>query len=255
MVENVLKRVELVGRYFDFVGEVTRSGFRKPFRFNLYLSEMEHLGVNSITVILLAGCAIGMIFALQMVSLLQPFQAEIGTGAAVSVALGREFAPIITILMLIAKNGSAMAAELGTMRVTDQIDALESMSVNSVQYLVLPRVIASFFTFPALTMLANLVGALGAYVVSTTLYGIDSASYLSYMFDVLKPKDIVIGLIKASIMGLMVSTICCFFGMNTTQGAKGVGDGATRAVVVSSVSILVADYVLATLMMTLFAKW
>lgn len=255
MIKRMVGHIEDVGRYFSFVGHVTKSVTRRPFRVGLFFEEIEHLGVNSIVVILLAGLAIGMIFALQMVSLLQPFQAEIGTGAAVSVALGREFAPIITILMLIAKNGSAMAAELGTMRVTEQIDALESMSVDPVHYLVLPRVLASILTFPALTMLANLVGVIGAFVISTTLYGIDSASYVDYMFDVLKPKDIVIGLIKAAIMGVIVATICCYYGINTKQGAKGVGDSATKAVVSSSVSILIADYILATLMMTLFAKW
>ncbi len=255
MYKRFLTQIEDVGRYFYFVGNVVKGVVRKPVRFALFLEEIEHLGVNSIMVIFLAGLAIGMIFALQMVSLLQPFQAEIGVGAAVAVALGREFAPIITILMLIAKNGSAMAAELGTMRVTEQIDALESMSVDPVHYLVLPRVIASILTFPALTILANVVGVIGAYFISTGLYGIDSASYMDYMFNVLKPKDIVIGLIKAAIMGFIVATICCYYGINTKQGAKGVGDSATKAVVSSSVSILIADYILATIMMTLFAKW
>ncbi len=254
MLKGLIKKIEDSGLYFEFVGDVLRGLVRKPFRIGLYFAEMEQLGVNSIVVILLAGLAIGMIFALQMVTLLQPFQAEIGTGAAVSVALGREFAPIITTLMLIAKNGSAMAAELGTMRVTEQIDALESMSVSPVHYLVLPRVVASVFTFPALTVLANVVGVMGAYVISTLLYGIDSASYVDYMFNVLKPKDIYIGLIKASIMGFMVSTICCFFGLQASQGAKGVGDSATKGVVASSVAILMADYVLATFLMVLFAK-
>ena len=254
MLKGLIKKIEDSGRYFDFVGDVLRGLVRKPFRISLYFAEMEQLGVNSIVVILLAGLAIGMIFALQMVTLLQPFQAEIGTGAAVAVALGREFAPIITTLMLIAKNGSAMAAELGTMRVTEQIDALESMSVSPVHYLVLPRVVASVFTFPALTVLANVVGVMGAYVISTLLYGIDSASYIDYMFNVLKPKDIYIGLIKSAIMGFMVSTICCYFGLQASQGAKGVGDSATKAVVASSVSILMADYVLATFLMVLFAK-
>jgi phospholipid/cholesterol/gamma-HCH transport system permease protein len=254
MLKSLIRKIEDSGRYFDFVGDVLRGLVRKPFRISLYFAEMEQLGVNSIVVILLAGLAIGMIFALQMVTLLQPFQAEIGTGAAVAVALGREFAPIITTLMLIAKNGSAMAAELGTMRVTEQIDALESMSVSPVHYLVLPRVVASVFTFPALTVLANVVGVIGAYFISTLLFGIDSASYLDYMFNVLKPKDIYIGLIKASIMGFMVSTICCYFGLQASQGAKGVGDSATKGVVASSVAILMADYVLATFLMVLFAK-
>lgn len=254
MLKSILRKIEEVGRFFDFLRQVLVSSTKRPFRFSLYLAEIEHIGIESIPVIILSGLAIGMIFALQMVTMLLPFQAEIGTGAAVAVALGREFAPIITTLMLIAKNGSAMAAVLGTMKVTEQIDALESMSVDPVQYLVLPRVVASFLTFPALTMLANIVGVIGSYFISTKLYGIDSASYLSYMFSVLKPKDIYIGLIKSSIMGVMVASICCYFGLNVDQGAKGVGDGATRAVVVSSVAILVADYILATLLMVMLAR-
>jgi phospholipid/cholesterol/gamma-HCH transport system permease protein len=190
-----------------------------------------------------------MIFALQMAALLQPFQAEIGTGAAVAIALSRELAPVITTLMLIAKNGSAMAAELGTMRVTEQIDALESMAISAVHYLVLPKVIASILVFPVLTLLANVVGTLGAYFISINLYGIDSASYTDYMFSFLDARDVFIGLIKAAIMGLIVSSICCFFGLRTSQGAKGVGDSATRAVVASSVAILMADYFLATMML------
>jgi phospholipid/cholesterol/gamma-HCH transport system permease protein len=210
---------------------------------------MEHLGVNSVLIILLSGGAIGMIFALQMVALLQPFQAEIGTGAAVAVALSRELAPVITTLMLIAKNGSAMAAELGTMKVTEQIDALESMSIDVVQYLVLPKVIASVLVFPVLTLLANVIGSLGSYFISAFLYAIDSASYTDYMFNFLSPRDVIIGLVKAAIMGFITATICCYNGLNTSQGAKGVGDSATKAVVSSSVSILVADYILATMML------
>ncbi len=254
MLHNFLKKIEEVGKYFSFIGEILKSSFKRPFHLSLYVEEIETLGIKSIFVIVLAGLAIGMIFTLQMVALLQPFQAEIGTGAVVAVALGREFAPIITTLMLIAKNGSAMAAELGTMRVTEQIDALESLSVDPIHYLVLPRVVASILIFPVLTMLANLVGVIGSYFISTRLYGIDSASYLSYMLDVLKPKDIYIGLIKSGIMGFIVATICCYCGLGTSQGAKGVGDGATRAVVASSVAILVADYILATFMMTLVLK-
>lgn len=249
MLDTLKNTVEKTGRYFAFVGEVLSSGFRKPFRVVRYFEEIEHLGVNSVPVIFLSGLAIGMIFALQMVSLLQPFQAEIGTGAAVAVALAREFSPIITTLMLIAKNGSAMAAELGTMKVTEQIDALESMSVSPVHYLVHPRVVASIITFPCLTMLSNIVGVLGSYIIATRLYGIDAASYSSYMFNVLKPFDIYIGLVKSSIMGFMVSTICCWYGLGVSQGAKGVGDGATQAVVLSSVAILLGDYIMGSIVM------
>ncbi|GHU81407.1 ABC transporter permease [Spirochaetia bacterium] len=249
MFAGVLQKLEGVGRYFVFLGELVRSAFRRPVRINQYVAEIEHLGINSVMIIMLSGGAIGMIFALQMVAFLQPFQAEIGTGAAVAMSMGRELAPLITTLMLIAKNGSAMAAELGTMRVTEQVDALESMSVNVVQYLVLPKVVASLLVFPLLTLMANVVGTLGSYFISIYLYAIDSASYLDYMFSFLSPRDVIVGVIKAAVMGFITATICCFYGLSTTQGAKGVGDSATNAVVASSVSILVADYIMATMLM------
>jgi phospholipid/cholesterol/gamma-HCH transport system permease protein len=242
-------KLEVIGRYFVFLGQVIRSAVKRPFRFSQYLLEIEHLGIRSLFVIILSGGAMGMIFALQMVTLLQPFQAEIGTGAAVAVAMSREIAPVITSLMLIAKNGSAMAAELGTMKVTEQIDSLESMSVSAEHYLVLPKMISCLLVFPILTLLSNIVGTLGAFIVSTSLYNIDGASYLNYLFDFLSPRDVFMGLIKAAVMGLIVSTICCFFGLNASQGAKGVGDSATKGVVASSVAILVADYLLTTLIL------
>jgi phospholipid/cholesterol/gamma-HCH transport system permease protein len=245
----VIDKLETAGQYFGFLGVLIRSMVKRPFRFAQCFLEIEHLGINSLFIIILSGGAMGMIFALQMVIMLQPFQAEIGTGAAVAVAMSREIAPVITTLMLIAKNGSAMAAELGTMRVTEQIDSLESMSVSAEHYLVLPKVIASLLVFPVLTLLSNMVGTLGSYLVSINLFNIDAASYLDYLFDFLSPRDVSVGLIKSAVMGLIVSTICCFFGLRATQGAKGVGDSATRAVVASSVSILVADYLLATLML------
>jgi phospholipid/cholesterol/gamma-HCH transport system permease protein len=243
------EKLEILGRYFCFFGEVVVSFFKPPVRAARYLLEIEQLGVNSVPIILLSGGAIGMIFALQMVSMLQLFQAEIGVGAAVAVALSRELAPVITTLMLIAKNGSAMAAELGTMKVTEQIDALEAMSVSPIHYLVLPKVVASVLVFPVLTLLANVVGTLGSYIISVYLFNVDSAGYTDYMFDFLSPRDIYCGLIKAAVMGVMTATICCFNGLRTAQGAKGVGDSATRAVVVSSVAILVADYILTTFML------
>lgn len=249
-----LTRFNTLGKYIEFLVDVVRYTFRRPFRFRLYFEEIEQLGIDSIPIIVLSGLAIGMIFALQMIAMLEPFQAEIGVGAAVSVALGREMAPVITTLMLIAKNGSSMAAELGTMRVTEQVDAIEAMSVVPIQYLVVPRVVASVIVFPLLTILANVVGVGGAYVIATTLYNIDAASYASYMFDVLKPKDIYAGLIKSGVMGFIVSTISTFYGLNASQGAKGVGDGATKAVVSSSVAILIADYVMATIMMAVLFK-
>jgi phospholipid/cholesterol/gamma-HCH transport system permease protein len=249
MLKVIIKKLENLGEFLVLLKDVCVYSTKPPFRFPRFIDEIELLGINSVLIILLSGGAIGMIFALQMVTILQPFQAEIGVGAAVAVALSRELAPVITSLMLIAKNGSAMAAELGTMRVTEQIDALESMSINPVHYLIVPKVFASLLVFPTLTLLANIIGSVGAYLVTVQLFGIDSASYADYMFNFLSPRDVILGLIKAMIMGIIVSTICCFYGLRTGQGAKGVGDSATHAVVASSVTILVADYILTTIML------
>jgi phospholipid/cholesterol/gamma-HCH transport system permease protein len=243
--------LETLGRFFVFLSEIIRCIFKKPSRFAQCLHEIEHLGIESISIIFLSGAAMGMIFALQLITFLQPFSVEIGVGAAVAIALARELGPVITTLMLIAKNGSAMAAELGTMKVTEQIDAMESMSINVVHYLVYPKVAASLFVFPVLTLLADVIGAIGAFIIAVPLFNIDSAGYLDYMLDFLSPRDVFFGLIKAAVMGLMTASICCFNGLRTSQGAKGVGDSATRAVVISSVSILVADYLLTTLMLPL----
>ena len=139
MFRNLIQSLETLGHYVVFLGEILRSIPKKPSRFSQCLAEIEHIGVNSVSIIFLSGSAMGMIFSLQLITFLQPFQVEIGVGAVVGIALARELAPVITTLMLIAKNGSAMAAELGTMKVTEQIDALESMSINVVHYLVFPR--------------------------------------------------------------------------------------------------------------------
>jgi phospholipid/cholesterol/gamma-HCH transport system permease protein len=142
-----------------------------------------------------------------------------------------------------------MAAELGTMKVTEQIDALESMSISVVHFLVFPKVVASFFVFPVLTLLADVIGVIGSIIIAVPLFNIDSAGYIDYMLDFVNPRDVYFGLVKAAVMGIMISTICCFIGLRTSQGARGVGDSTTRAVVISSVSILVADYLLTTLML------
>jgi phospholipid/cholesterol/gamma-HCH transport system permease protein len=245
----ISEKLEIAGRYFVFLGELLKYTVKRPFRAHLYANEIVLLGVNSLFVIFLSSAAMGMIFALQIVAILQSFQAEIGAGAMVAVAMSREIAPVITALMLIAKNGSAMAAELGTMKVTEQIDALEAMSISPQQYLVLPKVAASMIVFPMLTMLADVIGSVGAYIVSVNLYDIESGGYINYLFDFLSPRDVFMGLIKSFIMGFIVSTICCFYGLNVSQGAKGVGDGATKAVVASSVAILIADYLLTTIIL------
>jgi phospholipid/cholesterol/gamma-HCH transport system permease protein len=248
-MKSIIEKLEVAGEYFVFLGKVLRSMVKKPFRVSLYLYEIEHLGINSLFIIILSSFAMGMIIGLQVINLAADFSAEIGTGAAVAIAMGREISPVVTALMLIAKNGSAMAAEIGTMKVTEQIDALESMSITPEHYLVLPKVVACFFVFPLLTILADIIGTIGAYIISVFGFGIEGGGYLNYLFDFVTPRDMVMGLIKSVFMSVMVSTICCFYGLRASMGAKGVGDSATKAVVASSIATLVVDYILTTVIL------
>lgn len=243
------KALEKLGLFTLFLGEVLKWMFRPPFRTQLVIEQLEKIGVMSVPIILLSSLAIGMIFSLQLGNFLSLFGAEILAGAAVAKTMSRELAPVVTALMLIAKNGSAMTAELGTMRSSEQLDAMETMSVNPIQYLVVPRVIASAIVFPVLTGIANIVGVFGSYFISVMVRKVDAASFLDQLYSFMRPRDIGSGLIKAAVMGLMVSLICGFYGYHARGGSKGVGDAATRAVVTSSVGILIADYIMADIML------
>lgn len=248
---NIVRVLEELGRFFVFLLHLVTVFPQRPVRVKLFLEQLERIGVRSIPIIALSSAAIGMIFSLQITYLLSWFQAETMVGAAVGLTLARELAPVITTLMLIAKNGSSMTAELGTMRVTEQIDAMETMSVDPIHYLVVPRVVASIIAFPILTGLANVVGVAGAYVIAVEVMGVDPGGFYDQLYWWVNPKDIISGLIKAVVMGFMMSVICSYFGFYSDRGSKGVGESATRAVVTSSVGILIADYIMADLML----KW
>ncbi len=248
---RVVATLAELGRFFDFLARALAATFRRPVRWRLYAEQIERIGVRSIPIIALSSAAIGMIFSLQMTMLLKMFQAEAMVGAAVGLTLARELAPVITTLMLIAKNGSSMTAELGTMRVTEQIDAMETMSVDPIHYLVVPRIVASVISFPILTGLANIVGVSGAYVVAVVMLDVDPGGFFEQLNWFVTAKDVYSGLIKASVMGFMMAVICSYFGFFSDRGSKGVGESATRAVVTSSVGILIADYIMADLMLKL----
>ncbi|MCG8480253.1 MAG: ABC transporter permease [Spirochaetales bacterium] len=251
MGRKIYAAFEGLGLFFIFFGKVLRNLPRSPIRWRLFTEQMERIGVRSVPIIGLSSFAIGMIFSLQITLLLAMFQAETMVGAAVGLTLARELAPVITTLMLIAKNGSAMTAELGTMRVTEQIDAMQTMSVDPIHYLVVPRVVASVVVFPILTAMANVVGLVGAYIIAVGTLDVDPGGFLDQLYWFVEPADVASGMIKAAVMGFMMSVICAYFGFNSDRGAKGVGEAATRAVVTSSVGILVADYVMADLMLEL----
>jgi phospholipid/cholesterol/gamma-HCH transport system permease protein len=247
--KRIITTFEGFGSFCVFAFDTFRWTFRKPLRPVLVFEQAEYIGVDSVPIIALSSLSIGMIFSLQITDLLAIFRAEIMVGSAVAMTLGRELAPVFTSIMLVAKNGSAMAAEIGTMRVSEQIDAMETMSVNPIQYLVVPRVIGAVIVFPVLTALSNVVGVAGSYIVSIYMKGVDSAGYLEQIYRFVNPVDIWSGFIKAAVMGGLVSLICCYYGYTTTGGSKGVGEASTKAVVTASVAVLIADYIMSDIML------
>ena len=254
IVTWVLGSFETMGKFSQFVGQVFKWIFRPPFRIKRILYEIEKIGANSFPVIALSSIAIGMIFALQLESLLALFRSEILIGAAVGMTMTRELAPFITAIMLVARDGSAMAAEIGTMKVTEQLDAMYTMTVEPIHFLVVPKVIASVVSFPLLTAASNVLGVLGAYIVGVMGLGIDRSGFFDQLYWFVDPDDIYTGIIKAAVFGFCVSVICTFFGFHTQRGAKAVGESTTKAVVTSALSIFFVDYVLTDLMIKLIFR-
>ena len=230
------------GRMILFAGETAAWAVRPPFRPDLILIQMAAIGVGSAFIVGVTGSFAGMVLALQMNVALGQFAAEGYVGGSVAFSLARELAPVFTALMVIGRSGSAIATEIGTMRVTEQLDAMDSMAVNPIQYLVVPRVIASLLMFPVLTMLFNALGYAGAFVMGVFVAQIPVAPFIAHTQEFMGPDDILHGLLKAVIFGLVVSIVTTWRGYAASGGARGVGEGTTRGVVMSSIAILVADY-------------
>ena len=209
---------------------------------------MDFIGVHSLLVVLITGAFTGMVLALQSSYGFRKFGAEGLVGAIVALSMTRELGPVLTSLMVTGRAGSAMAAELGTMRVTEQIDALTVMALNPIKFLVAPRVVASFLMLPFLTIISDFIGIVGGYLVGVKLLGINEGSFMNKIERTLDLADIYNGLVKAAVFGLILSVISCYKGYNTQGGAEGVGRATTEAVVLSSVTILISDYVLTSLM-------
>ncbi|MCF8067577.1 MAG: ABC transporter permease [Desulfobacterales bacterium] len=222
--------------------------FRKPFRLKEILKQMEFVGTNSLVVVLITGTFTGMVLAIQSYYGFRKFGGESLVGATVALAITRELGPVFTALMVTGRAGSAMAAAIGTMRVTEQIDALYTMSVNPVQYLVVPRVVASIIMLPFLTIVSDFIGIAGGYFVGVKLLDINSGIFMARIYDLLVVDDIINGLIKSAVFGFILSLIGCYKGFYTTGGAEGVGKATTQAVVMASVTILVSDYFLTAVM-------
>ncbi|KUJ96704.1 MAG: hypothetical protein XD41_0338 [Desulfonauticus sp. 38_4375] len=222
--------------------------FRPPFRFRLFVKQLEFVGVNSLFVVLLTGLFTGMVLALQTYYAFRLFSAESLVGATVALSMTRELGPVITALMVTGRAGSAIAAEIGTMRVTEQIDALTVMAISPVQYLVVPRILAGVIMLPLLTILSDFVGIVGGYLVGVKILGINSGLFINKIYEHVDVDDLYNGLIKAAFFGLILTLVGCYKGFYTRGGAEGVGKSTTQSVVLASVLILMFDYVLTALM-------
>jgi len=246
---SVIALLELVGSVLALTGEALVWLIRPPYRFGQLLAAMDFIGVGSIFIVALTGIFSGMVLALQTTYSLRAFGAEGVVGQVVAVGLTREIAPVFAALMVAARAGSAMAAELGNMRITEQIDALVTMAVSPVQYLLSPRLLAAVLTVPLLCILYSCVGMAGAWLVAVRWLGVDPGIFVSNIEHHLLPSDFFMGIIKAAVFGFLIASISCTRGFNASGGARGVGEATTQAVVHSAVSILIANYLLTSLLL------
>jgi phospholipid/cholesterol/gamma-HCH transport system permease protein len=244
----VLGNVEEMGRIILLFLAVLAWMFRPPLKLRNIFRQMEFVGVKSIFVVVLTGTFTGMVMALQGYHGFRMFSAESLVGGTVALGMTRELGPVLTSLMVTARAGSAMAAELGTMRVTEQIDALAVMAANPTKHLIVPRVIAGVLMVPLLTVVSDFVGIVGGYFVGVHILNINSGVFMKNIIRIVELNDIYSGLIKAACFGLILSVIGCYKGFNTSGGAEGVGRATTEAVVLASITILVSDYFLTAIM-------
>ncbi|RLB00379.1 MAG: ABC transporter permease [Deltaproteobacteria bacterium] len=245
---EIVKFLEAMGAMMIFMVRTMYWSVRRPVFLKETVKQMDIIGVKSSLVIVLTGTFTGMVSALQANYGFRMFSAESMVGSVTALGLLRELGPVLASLMVTARAGSAMTAELGTMRVTEQIDALTVMGVNPYQYLILPRIVASTIMMPLLTLVFCGLGMVGAYIVGVDLLGIDKGLFMARIAQYVDYSDLNSGLIKAVFFGIILSFVGCFKGFTTTGGAEGVGKATTYSVVISSVSILIADYVLTAIM-------
>jgi phospholipid/cholesterol/gamma-HCH transport system permease protein len=227
-----------------FSGETFAWLARPPFRLELLLHQMAAIGVGSTFIVAVTGLFAGMVLALQGNYAMRQFGAEGYVGGFVAISLFRELGPVFTGLMVTGRSGSAITTELGTMRVTEQVDAMESMAVNPVQYLAVPRVAAAILMMPVLAVVFSAMGYLGGYLIGVYVSSIPPGPFIDHTKSMVEVHDILHGLLKALIFGAVISLIATHRGFAASGGARGVGEATTRAVVASSVAILVMDYLI-----------
>ena len=254
-----LRPVESLGRVsLDIVGSLGRFGlflaqavawiFIPPFKFRQLLERVHFIGFRSLSVIILTGAFTGMVLGLQVFLTLVRFGSEAFLGPAVALSLIRELGPVLAALMVTGRAGSALTAEIGIMRITEQIDALTVMALNPMRYLIVPAIVAGFITFPLMTAIFDVVGIFGGFLVGVKLLGLSEGTYFGEMRTFVEMADIMTGFWKSLSFGVIVTWVCTYKGYYTGHGAEGVSRATTQAVVLSSVLILVWDYFLGSVL-------
>lgn len=252
------QKVDAVQEYFILGGKSLRFIFARPFYHQDVVQQMEEIGVKSLGIVLLTGFFTGMVLALQSSVALQRFGATMYVGSLVSGSIIRELGPVLAGLMVAGRVGSGIAAQLGSMKVTEQIDALNTLGTDPIKKLATPRVLAALIMLPILTIINDFVAIIGGNVIATLLVGIPTSMYWRTVWDQIiaggfsfgfMPNEFIQGLVKPFVFGGIISITGCYFGLTTTGGTEGVGLSTTRTVVTASISILVVDYFLTQAML------
>ncbi len=236
--------LNLVGQLVLFIIETLGRGFSAPFYWKQMMRQVVDIGYYSLPVVGMTALFTGMVLALQSYTGFTRFNAESAIAGVVVLSITRELAPVLAGLMVAGRVGAAIAAEIGTMRVTEQIDALVTLSVSPFKYLVAPRVIVGTLMLPVLVLIGDIVGVFGGYIVSIYNLGFSPVSYLDQTWETLEHMDVISGLIKAAVFGFLVTIMGCYHGYNSRRGAQGVGAATTNAVVSASILILISNYFL-----------
>jgi phospholipid/cholesterol/gamma-HCH transport system permease protein len=239
-----LSFLNATGRFSIFAGTAFRHSLLPPFYGRLIIRQMVEIGFYSLPVVGLTAIFTGAVLALQSYTGFSRFNAESSIASVVVISITRELGPVLASLMVAGRVGAAMAAEIGTMRVTEQIDALFTLSTNPYKYLIAPRLIAGVLMMPCLVLIADIIGVYGGYLVSIHKLGFSPATYLQSTFEFMETKDVVSGLVKAAVFGLIISLMGCYHGFNSKGGAQGVGQATTYAVVSASIFILLFNYII-----------
>lgn len=243
---------EAWGRAWIFLMRTVTAIFVPPLRFQLIVTQLYQIGVNSSVVVALIGVFTGAVLAVQGEYTLSQFGATAFTGSAVALSLIRELGPVLTALMVIGRAGSAITAEIGIMRITEQIDALRSMAVDPIKYLMVPRFVAGMIAMPLLTAMFIVVGIAGGYIVGTGLLGLSSGTFTSQMISAVDMSDVWSGIVKSVVFGFIFGWVSCYKGYRCGFGAVGVNRATTQSVVTASVAVLVVDYFLTSILTRLF---